>query len=103
MPTADMVNGLSIQTKSSFAGISIEMSVTNQICEYRPSRVLGVRLFAVRGLVRRNMAPRLLVDIDHYGVYDAWRKQAEHSWHHTAWSVVLAAFPGNGIIVYMIY
>lgn len=57
MPTADMVNGLSIQTKSSFAGISIEMSVTNQICEYCPPRVLDVRLFAVRGLVRRSMAP----------------------------------------------
>ena len=46
MPTADLVNGLSIQTKSSFAGLSIEMSVTNQVCEYYPFRVLGVFLLA---------------------------------------------------------
>ncbi|KAI0087559.1 hypothetical protein BDY19DRAFT_236771 [Irpex rosettiformis] len=31
MPTSDMVQGIGIQTKSSFAGLSIEMSVTNQV------------------------------------------------------------------------
>jgi hypothetical protein len=34
-PAASDVTGLSINTPSSFFGISIEMSVANQVCEYR--------------------------------------------------------------------
>lgn len=37
MPTADLVGGLSIKTPSSFFGLSIEMSVVTQICQYPPS------------------------------------------------------------------
>lgn len=33
MPSADMVTGISIETPASFFGISIEMSVANQVSE----------------------------------------------------------------------
>ena len=35
MPSADMVQGISIEAPSSFFGLSIEMSVATQISEYR--------------------------------------------------------------------